>query len=901
MSAGTSLSDKILGYQSTGYENIDTHGDKYNIPEGGIQLDRKDWIAVAEAIEERDNITGLVDQIKDPSVQFKGTIEQYLNCGEMYVRSHGRVPVTELKAMLDSGKYSKMGSISRAIEASLAAFSEEELERYLMMGFSNAQGWGGFEYVAEDIPEEPPEEPEDPPEIPEDPPEEPEDPPLPLYTITPGYAPEDTGYTAEGRIENGAFNTGPGLTGPIPCRENLTVSAISDLAGAVENLGYYMVEYHPHEYTATGDWTIYKEEFQGYEQKPIFSGDDPIPIGYEDDEDKPIYAYEVYDSGSSSQTETKSGVDYFIKLLPETKTYKTASVTINNPTLPSVTLNAGHTLNFIGSDVDNTPNGGQSKNVYSATEYYGRNETVPDWLAGSLQSECDAAVASQMAQDASDWWSINEDVLKVNNTPVRNNGTIRAGTDVIPGSQTITISDSILNNTPSGYDSDCIHNMEGAPMYAGSAYSSYPFGANKVYVHTPVHNTTTISSLVPNQLKVKEMAGGNTIVRLGEQFTITVTTKGTTHKYGNIETNKYIKSVEIICPFCGTISGKTHTCRLPQTKTDNTVYTVTTRVTACNSGPATKGYGKTNVPDDEYVVEQTVGLYAAGKIYDMRVRTTNDTGWKLPSAQGLSQLPIGEKGDNGNKIYKYAIKLGYKAYFDFKTLGVANKAVDITPKLYYVDVNGNVIENVDFYFKTSPTMYEKLGAKDLFLKMSLNSTNGEVNNSEFIKEKAITTQNKGGIDFSKILNIGKLGKITLTEENALHTTGPLNELRWYAEVYIPSSLVVAPAGTKLVDVSNGKGIYKTGYVVLTFTDVTTKLSDGRDYLQYSMVRDCLGNVIDFTKSIMYAEKAESGMFKNTINLSNGKTFSGYAETEIPVIVYDISMRANNDYETEGTH
>ena len=59
--------------------------------------------------------------------------------------------------------------------------------------------------------------------------------------------------------------------------------------------------------------------------------------------------------------------------------------------------------------------------------------------------------------------------------------------------------------------------------------------------------------------------------------------------------------------------------------------------------------------------------------------------------------------------------------------------------------------------------------------------------------------------------------------------------------------------------------------------------------------------VDFTKSIMYKEKAESGIFKNSITLSNGKVFSAYGETEIPVIVYDISMRANNDYETEGTH
>ena len=41
--------------------------------------------------------------------------------------------------------------------------------------------------------------------------------------------------------------------------------------------------------------------------------------------------------------------------------------------------------------------------------------------------------------------------------------------------------------------------------------------------------------------------------------------------------------------------------------------------------------------------------------------------------------------------------------------------------------------------------------------------------------------------------------------------------------------------------------------------------------------------------------------KNTVNLPKGKTFSGYAESEVPVIVYDIALKANNDYESTGTH
>ena len=48
---------------------------------------------------------------------------------------------------------------------------------------------------------------------------------------------------------------------------------------------------------------------------------------------------------------------------------------------------------------------------------------------------------------------------------------------------------------------------------------------------------------------------------------------------------------------------------------------------------------------------------------------------------------------------------------------------------------------------------------------------------------------------------------------------------------------------------------------------------------------------------MYAEK--NG--KNSIALPGGKTFTAYNETEMPVIVYDVSLKARNDYETSGTH
>lgn len=267
-------------------------------------------------------------------------------------------------------------------------------------------------------------------------------------------------------------------------------------------------------------------------------------------------------------------------------------------------------------------------------------------------------------------------------------------------------------------------------------------------------------------------------------------------------------------------------------------------------------------------------------------------------------MPIGEVYssssvvENANKLYKYAIKLGYRAYFDFKTLGIASVAVDLDPKLYYLDENGNIDTNVDFYFKTSPTQYSKLVPDDVLVKMTFNSTKGEVNNAEFIKEKVATVNSsRGAMDFSKVIQIGKLTKLSLNTDSWLQSTRKNSEKRWYAEIYMPASTVVATAGTSTTDVANGKNIKKTGYVVVTFEDVTSKLGDGTDYLQYSMVKDHNGSILPFSQSIMAAEKAG----KNSVSLPKGKTFTAYAETEIPVIVYDLSLKANNDFETDGTH
>ena len=138
-----------------------------------------------------------------------------------------------------------------------------------------------------------------------------------------------------------------------------------------------------------------------------------------------------------------------------------------------------------------------------------------------------------------------------------------------------------------------------------------------------------------------------------------------------------------------------------------------------------------------------------------------------------------------------------------------------------------------------------------------------------------------------------------------------NSRRWYGEVYIPASTIVAEKGATTTDLSRSTSkVKKTGYLILVFEDITTTLTSGQTYLQYSIGRDSSGTQFSpnasgrlVSPSIMYNEKTNNGAqaIKSTITLPNGKTFSGFAETDAPIIIYDVSLRANNDYEETGTH
>lgn len=462
---------------------------------------------------------------------------------------------------------------------------------------------------------------------------------------------------------------------------------------------------------------------------------------------------------------------------------------------------------------------------------------------------------------------------------------------------------------------------------------------NNVRVQTPIHNELTITSPSLNQLEdISLKRAGCKLVTLDDEFTVTLKLDGETWYYTGITTNikKYVKRVELYCGVCNTTivsttsdiqSEYSHTCKAdPDKTTDLMWYPITSKVWVENF--ATGGADRTeekiyNTPDDYYILTQNKGVLILGKIYDLQVRATNDPTWKLKNAETLSSLPTGERGDNKITTNKFGIKLGYTAYFDLKTLGAASNKINITPKIYYVDTNGNnLTDYVDLYYRTTDQKYRKLADEDIVIKMTVNSTKGEEYNSSFMKDKT-ESMKALNIDYSKVLNIGGLKKIILTENNSTlakykysgdsrydYIKSPIkNSRRWYGEVRVPASTIVAEKGATVAEISRGQKIKKTGYLVVVFESIETGANASNNYLKYSIGRDADGvqfspngtNLV--SPSIMYNEKTNNGAqaLKASITLPNGSTFSSYPQTDAPIIVYDVSLRANNDLESIGTH
>jgi hypothetical protein len=544
---------------------------------------------------------------------------------------------------------------------------------------------------------------------------------------------------------------------------------------------------------------------------------------------------------------------------------------------------------------------------------------------------------------------------------------------------------------------------------------------NDVRVHTPIHNELGVNTKYPNQLENGQMTpsnitvtkngvpvfgsgddkitGGSSdlgslpssssgkyrnyeIVTMGDEFEVKLTVFGTgTEYYDKISgfprhMLKYIKYAELHCEICNItwdvtnqvkVTGEAiHKCRAYVNRVDDLqTFDVTSKVIAENKGWISGvNYGtaeaNNNKPDNIYTLTQSKGILIVGKIYDLQIRTVNDLDWKIKAAEGLSKLPTGEQGDNSNKTAKDGIKLGYRAYFDLKTLGSVSNELEIIPKIYYVNkttgkMEGIVGDNLEMWIKTgtNKTDWDKLNPKDIIVKMQMNNTNGSVNNPLFVEEQSkmigsnilsIYSQHTGTvekIDYTKNLTIGGLLGTYLIGQNSVatkyniiykeknvekskfaYTSPETKSRRWLGEIYIPATARIIKAGDynkNKQKVMNNKEIYQDGYLLLTFEVIRTRIANNLNggieipYLRYDEVRDSKWRKpsdpkysASGDKSELVIEKAGKGeTVANPIKLPNGKSVTNlpadFYKTTAPMIIYDVSLRANDDIEDLATH
>lgn len=322
----------------------------------------------------------------------------------------------------------------------------------------------------------------------------------------------------------------------------------------------------------------------------------------------------------------------------------------------------------------------------------------------------------------------------------------------------------------------------------------------------------------------------------------------------------------------------------------------------------------------EYILRKTFDTYISGRVYDLQIRDSDDPGYmgKVKPALNVEKLPIGQAGQIGG--YTLGLKLGYRFYFDLKTKGIANETIDIVPKIYYVSSDGSIVrDDISLFYHTKANLYNKLSEKDLNINMVMTTTHGLVNNpgyteetisaKKLVPERVFTTaDNIGTIDGGLLLEraIQKLPYSNLAEfaskygfnnvntfvasalpsetingkeENIKDATG-----HWYGEYYLPASTIVAPGrdATKQTAISNP---ITTGYLVVAFEEIKTKTVE-KDYLGYDMPVE--------------ETQWEKENAHQTIVLPNGKTAT-IPTSGSAMAIYQIGLRANNDYETEGTH
>lgn len=562
------------------------------------------------------------------------------------------------------------------------------------------------------------------------------------------------------------------------------------------------------------------------------------------------------------------------------------------------------------------------------------------------------------------------------------------------GSVSSSGSKMIPSNKANGnYGSSASARYIQVPGFDGRGDYSIGAGAPSVFVYTPVVNNSTVKSEAFVNQKITQESG-ITYLQLDKKFTITIPRAGThisAKGYGSRNYNSYqavpgsasnwgkLKDVKL--PFDAYLqpsnilikantwlsdvglatTQESYTFLIPvwaQEAKGEIEVRVVAENTAVYSGSScleTLIQDGANLSYTRYVAEKKIPIEVIGKIYDLRISSTNDPWWpgiigKIGKYITSQEFPFGQSGQNQMKQYKFAPKLGYMVEFDFKTKGVKTDNVDasVQPKgFYFIGKNGGTAEEVDLYFKTSINQYIKISTTDNNPDILVNLSNKfmQVTTSELIDSRRIMKDQVGVLyTYAENVLIGKVSAMQIPEKLRLcynnfaeyvnklygkdetaisndangglsYSTGKYDKVtngrdtviasvgHWYAAYRLPSSTIAVPKGTTVKQIlANPDIAKKNGYILIKF-DIIGKDGDD-DYLRYTGPESLAGTY----------EKDEDGNEQKWQDPETGKPDSNSPNQKVDlpngnpgvipdgiVILFETDLRANDDYEVVGTH
>lgn len=529
----------------------------------------------------------------------------------------------------------------------------------------------------------------------------------------------------------------------------------------------------------------------------------------------------------------------------------------------------------------------------------------------------------------------------------------------------------------------------GTTSYVGML--KFGFGVNNVFVHTPVVNNASITYVEPFVNQKINVDSSRTYLQLDKSFKITIPNYGThidekgykTRTYNSMQAvTKYItnwgkikdvkftfdvylhdgnnrvliKAGHWLSEYGKATSNGEYTFTIPIWAQEGNGEIVTRVIAENGSGDASSQMGA-NLNYNNYIATKNIQVEIIGKIYDLRISSTNDPGWQnIKGKNGnyitASEFAFGQAGQNGVTGYKYAPKLGYTIAFDFKTKGIKSNSVNVSIQpegFYFVSKNGGNAERVDLYYSTTTKKYIKINTDDttnIPIVTNLTSSFMKVNKQELVDSTRIM-KNKLGVSYvySSNVNIGYFPRLYMPENlrlcynnfaeyigNGLYKKseteiakdavnglaynsrwGALSDTsngkdvvigsvgHWYAGYKLPASTVAVPVGKTSKDIVNNPSlIKKDGYILVKF-NIRTNYNE-YEYLEYKGPESLAEGVIekdDNGTTLNWPSKGTTSTTpSHTIDLPNGKT----ANVPIGIVaIFETDYKSSNDYETEGTH